>query len=175
MPRKYDRTIRYYDSWFGDLLDPNKQFTAEECWSVILAIRDCQLKGSLDPLEQLPISVRRGLSMATLGEQIIRQLERAERRRNGCANGGNTAAANRKDPEKIAAAAMKAEKELKEQRELHQRREEAARKAYLPPFVLERIRKAAEGDAAALKASGMTREEAVKNYNEWMKRLSDQK
>lgn len=175
MPRKYDRTIRYYDSWFGDLLDPNKQFTPAECWSVILAIRDCQLKGSLEPLDALPISVRRGLSMATLGEQIIRQLERAERRRNGCANGGNTAAANRKDPEKIAAAAMKAEKELKEQRELQQRREEAARKAYLPPAMLERLRKASEGDAAALKFLGMSIEQAKKNYSEWIQRMSNQK
>ena len=89
MPRKYDRTIRYYASWFDDLLDPNKAFTPQECWSVILAIRDCQLTGSLQPLEALPIEIKRALSMATMGEQIVRQLERAENMRSRSKKGGD--------------------------------------------------------------------------------------
>lgn len=117
MPRKYDRVIRYYDSWFADLSDPSKELSAEECWKVMLAVRECQLSASLEPLEQLPLSIRRALSMATMGEQIIRLLERAENMRKRGSAGGRATAARERTPEEIAAAKMKAEREAKEQEE----------------------------------------------------------
>ena len=66
MPRTYDRLIRYYDSWFGDLLDPDKGFTPEECGAVIIAIRECQRELNLEPLKNLPLNIKRGLQMRTL-------------------------------------------------------------------------------------------------------------
>lgn len=140
MPRKYDRTIRYYDSWFGDLTDPAKGFTAEECWQVMLAIRECQLQGSLEPLEQLPITTRRALSMATMGEQIIRQLERAERMSARGSAGGRANQAKQRTPEEIAAAKMRQEREEQERHqrdaEFQKQKQEAA-----DPSVVEAFRK----------------------------------
>lgn len=175
MPRKYDRIIRYYSSWFADILDPAKEFSDNEIVQIFIAIKDCQVSLSLEPLEQLPITIRRALSMATMGEQIIRLIEKTENMRTRGANGGNTAAANRAAAEPNPAAIMRAEQRRKEQQELEAKRAEEASKAYLPPALLERLRKASEGDAAALKDSGMTREEATRSYNEWLKRMSNQK
>lgn len=76
MARKYDRMIRFYDSWFADLRDPEKAFTAEERWQVIEAIVLCQEQDSTAALEELPLSIRRALSMATMREQLERVLER---------------------------------------------------------------------------------------------------
>lgn len=175
MPRKYDRIIRYYSSWFADILDPAKEFSDHEIVQIFIAIKDCQVSLSLDPLEQLPVTIRRALSMATMGEQIIRLIEKTENMRNRGANGGNTAAANRAAQEPSPAAIMRAAQKRKEEAEAEQRREEERKRAYLPPALLERLKKASEGDAAALKASGMTREEATKSYNEWIQRMSNQK
>lgn len=70
MARQYDRLIRYNDSWFDDLLDPDKELKPAECWQVMLAIRDCQRTESTEPLGKLPISIRRALSMSTMREQV---------------------------------------------------------------------------------------------------------
>lgn len=175
MPRKYDRIIRYYSSWFADILDPAKEFSDNEIVQIIIAIKDCQVSLSLEPLEQLPITIRRALSMATMGEQIIRLIETTESARNRGKNGGETAAANRVAAEPNPAAAMRAEQRRKEQRELEARRADEASKAYLPPAALERLRKASLGDWGALRVLGMTQEQAKKNYNEWMAKMSNQK
>lgn len=175
MPRKYDRIIRYYSSWFADILDPAKEFSDSEIVQIFIAIKDCQVSLSLEPLEQLPITIRRALSMATMGEQIIRLIEKTENMRNRGANGGNTAAANRAAAEPNPAVAMRAEQKRKEAAEEEQRREEERRKAYLPPALLERLKKASEGDAAELKYWKMSQEEAIKNYNDWLQRMSNQK
>lgn len=78
MARNYDRLIKYYDSWFDDLLDPDKGFTMDEIAQVLIAIRECQQKFNLEPLKNLPREIRRGLSMATLSEQILRICERTQ-------------------------------------------------------------------------------------------------
>lgn len=76
MARKYDRMIRFYGSWFADLNDPEKQLTPEEKWQVIEAIVACQNQECTEPLLQLPLTIRRALSMATMREQLERVLER---------------------------------------------------------------------------------------------------
>lgn len=79
MPRRYDRLIRFYDSWFDDLQDQEKELSQQEQLTVLLAIRECQVQESLQPLDGLPISIRRCLSMSTLREQILRILEKTSR------------------------------------------------------------------------------------------------
>lgn len=163
MPRKYDRIIRYYASWFDDLLDPSKEFTAEECWLVITTIRDCQIECSLEPLERLPIAIRRALSMATLGEQIIRMLERSERMRNKGADGGNKAQQNRRTAEQVAASRMRAEKEQQEQ----QKKEDYYAKMKKDACSLERLDNlylaGAKGDQAALAELQITQIQCIEN------------
>lgn len=88
MARNYDRLIRYYDSWFDDLADPDKELTPEECWRVILAVRDAQHIGSTQPLRELPQSIRRALSMSTLVEQVERIIERCNNLRERGSKGG---------------------------------------------------------------------------------------
>lgn len=78
MPRNYNHVIRFLESWFADLEDQAKEFSDAEKYQVIYAIYQCQVKGSLEPLQELPRDIRRGLSLATLGEQILAVLERAE-------------------------------------------------------------------------------------------------
>lgn len=175
MPRKYDKVIRYYSSWFADITDPEKEFTDHEIVQFFFAVRDCQVEESLEPLQNLPLSIRRALSMATIGEQVIRLVETSSSARNRGKNGGETAAANRAAQEPNPAAIMRAAQKRKEEAEAEQRREEERKRAYLPPALLERLKKASEGDAAALKAAGMTRDEAIKSYNEWLLRMSNQK
>lgn len=175
MPRKYDKVIRYYSSWFADITDPEKEFTDHEIVQFFFAVRDCQVEESLEPLQNLPLSIRRALSMATIGEQVIRLVETSNSARNRGKNGGEAAAANRANAEPSPAALMKAEQRRKEQQELEAKRADEARKAYLPPAALERLKRAASGDYAAQKILGMSQEQAQKNYNDWMKRMSDQK
>lgn len=78
MPRKYNHVIRFLESWFADIEDPAKEFSDAEKYRVLFAIFQCQVQGSLEPLQSLPRDIRRGLSVATLGEQILAVLERAE-------------------------------------------------------------------------------------------------
>lgn len=93
MARNYDRLIKYYDSWFDDLLDPDKGFTREEIADVLIAIRQCQQNFNLEPLQALPREIRRGLSMATLSEQILRICERTQSIIERGSKGGNKTAA----------------------------------------------------------------------------------
>lgn len=118
MPRTYDRLIRFYDSWFGDLLDPDKGFTPEECWSVIVAIRECQREITLEPLKSLPINIRRGLQMRTLETQIIKILEHTGRMAARGAAGGN--AAQKAAQEKAKIAAEERERQREEQNKKHE-------------------------------------------------------
>lgn len=78
MARNYDRLIRFYDSWFDDLISMDKEFSADEILKVIMAIRECQRSASTSPLDELPREIKRGLSMATLHEQISRIIDRVE-------------------------------------------------------------------------------------------------
>lgn len=157
MPRKYDRMIRYYQSWFDDLLDPEKELTPEECWQVIIAIRDCQVEMSLEPLQALPISTRRALSMATMSEQVVRMMERSERMRNKSSHGGQKAAENRKNPEQLAAAVMRTQMAEELQRQREAAWEEQKRGAVTREQYLELKKRAEAGDAEARKLLGFDR------------------
>lgn len=93
MPRNYDRLIRYYDSWFDDINDPEKALSGEEKWQIMVAIRECQRLMSAQPLRDLPLHIRRALSMATMVEQLERIIERCESARNRGSRGGQSTAA----------------------------------------------------------------------------------
>lgn len=131
MPRNYDRLIRFYDSWFGDLLDPDKGFTPEECWSVIVAIRECQREITLEPLKNLPLNIRRGLQMRTLETQIIKILEHTGRMAARGAAGGN--AAQKAAQEKAKIAEEERERQREEQNKKHEEMTKSAvsREQYL--------------------------------------------
>lgn len=131
MPRTYDRLIRLYDSWFGDLLDPDKGFTPEECWNVILAIRECQREITLEPLKNLPLNIRRGLQMRTLETQIVKILEHTGRMAARGAAGGN--AAQKAAQEKAKLAAEERERAREEQNKQYEERSRSAisREQYL--------------------------------------------
>lgn len=131
MPRTYDRLIRLYDSWFGDLLDPDKGFTPEECWTVILAIRECQREVTLEPLKNLPINIRRGLQMRTLETQIVKILEHTGRMAARGAAGGN--AAQKAAQERAKIAAEERERQREEQARQYEERDKKAisREQYL--------------------------------------------
>ena len=131
MPRTYDRLIRLYDSWFGDLLDPDKGFTPEECWNVILAIRECQREITLEPIKNLPLNIRRGLQMRTLETQIIKILEHTGRMAARGAAGGN--AAQKAAQEKAKLAAEERERAREEQNKKYEERNKSAvsREQYL--------------------------------------------
>lgn len=92
MARNYDRLIRYYDSWFDDLRDQDKQLSPAECWQVILAIRDAQQMSSVEPIRNLPLAIRRALSMSTLCEQVLRIIERCDNLRERGRKGGRSTA-----------------------------------------------------------------------------------
>ena len=131
MPRTYDRLIRLYDSWFGDLLDPDKGFTPEECWNVILAIRECQREITLEPLKNLPLNIRRGLQMRTLETQIVKILEHTGRMAARGSAGGN--AAQKAAQEKAKLAAEERERAREEQNKQYEERSKSAisREQYL--------------------------------------------
>lgn len=164
MPRKYDRVIRYYASWFDDFLSADKEFSAEEFRDIILAIRDCQVNGSLEPLETLPITIRRALSMATMGEQILRILERAENMRARGSAGGRKAAAAAARPEQLAASSIREEIREHENQAKEQKREEDRRAAVKPATYEELLKYAAHGDKYALKELQITEEQAKQIY-----------
>ena len=131
MPRTYDRLIRLYDSWFGDLLDPDKGFTPEECWNVILAIRECQREITLEPLKNLPLNIRRGLQMRTLETQIIKILEHTGRMAARGAAGGNAAQKAAQERAKIAAEERERQREEQDKRYDEMRKGAISREQYL--------------------------------------------
>ena len=131
MPRNYDRLIRYYDSWFGDLLDPDKGFTPEECWSVIVAIRECQREITLEPLKNLPINIRRGLQMRTLETQILKILEHTGRMAARGSAGGNAAQKAAQERAKISAEMRERENEEREKKYQEASKNSISREQYL--------------------------------------------
>lgn len=100
MPRNYDRLIRYYDSWFDDINDPDKELSGEEKWQILLALRECQRVMSADPLRKLPLRIRRALSMATMIEQVERIIERCESARSRGSRGGQATQAKNQAEER---------------------------------------------------------------------------
>lgn len=110
MPRKYNHVIRFLESWFADLEDPAKEFSDSERWQVVVALRDCQVQNSLEPLQALPLSIRRALSIPSMGEQMMAVLDRAEsyKRRGKAVSSSDT-------PKPMPSDAMKAEIREREQ------------------------------------------------------------
>lgn len=131
MPRTYDRLIRLYDSWFGDLLDPDKGFTPDECWSVVLAIRECQREVTLEPLKKLPLNIRRGLQMRTLETQIVKILEHTGRMAARGAAGGNAAQKAAQERAKIQAEERERQREEQEKKYEDMRKNAVSREQYL--------------------------------------------
>lgn len=131
MPRTYDRLIRLYDSWFGDLLDQDKGFTPEECWSVILAIRECQREVTLEPLKNLPLNIRRGLQMRTLETQIVKILEHTGRMAARGAAGGNAAQKAAQEKAKLAAEERERAREEKNKQYEERNKSAVSREQYL--------------------------------------------
>lgn len=131
MPRTYDRLIRLYDSWFGDLLDPDKGFTPEECWNVILAIRECQREITLEPLKNLPLNIRRGLQMRTLETQILKILEHTGRMAARGAAGGNAAQKAAQERARLAEEEREHNREEREKQHEEMMRNSISREQYL--------------------------------------------
>lgn len=77
MARKYNHVIRILESWIADLEEPSKEFTDAEKWQVLRALAQCQIVCSLEPLHALPLVLRRGLQVATMGEQLMAVMDRA--------------------------------------------------------------------------------------------------
>jgi len=88
MARNYDRLIRFYDSWFDDINDTDKELSGDEKWSIIIAVRECQHSNSIEPFNNLPISIKRALSVSTMREQLLRIMERVENARKRGSKGG---------------------------------------------------------------------------------------
>lgn len=142
MARNYDRLIRYYDSWFDDINDQEKELSGEEKWQIMLALRECQRVMSADPLRNLPLNIRRALSMATMVEQLERIIERCESARNRGSKGGQSTAA-------------KAQEETRQENNIKRDQERAEVKAAIPEgytsltWYRELKKRAASGDAQA--------------------------
>lgn len=92
MPRKYVRKIRFYESWFADLNDPDKEFTAAEKWAVVMAIVQSQHDQSTAPMDDLPKEIRRALQMPTLKEQLSCIIDKSAAARDKGSIGGRTTA-----------------------------------------------------------------------------------
>ena len=75
---RHDKLIRFYSSWFDDVADPAKGYTAEEQVTIFFALAACQQQHTTDPLDELPATIRRGLQMATMREQLMRIMERID-------------------------------------------------------------------------------------------------
>lgn len=121
MARNYDRLIRFYDSWFDDLLESDKEFSPEEVLQVIMAIRECQRSASTSPLDELPREIKRGLSMATLHEQISRIIERVERVREKGRRGAESRLETKSEQEKQVILANSAKEMAKRSKEDEER------------------------------------------------------
>lgn len=70
--RNYDKIIRFYSSWFGDLMSESKEFTDAECWQVAKMLYLAQEAEDPDMLDQLPREIRRALSMETMKTQLAK-------------------------------------------------------------------------------------------------------
>lgn len=97
--RTYDKVIRFYSSWFGDLMAESKEFTDGECWQVIRALYLAEEEENPDLLDNLPREIKRALSLETMKTQVAKLIasrrSSAERGRAGAA--ASMASASRVD------------------------------------------------------------------------------
>lgn len=157
MARRYDRLVRFYSSWFADFFDAEKGFTAEELVAIFRCIFEAQMDANPDHLDTLPASIKRGLSMATMREQLAKIVEKTESRRNASSHGGDAA-----DTLPAPAGTKSAAKDAAQERRKALAAAETARKE------LEQAR-AAENNAfykAAAKACGLDVQKWFAFYDE---------
>lgn len=87
--RTYDKVIRFYSSWFGDLMSESKEFSDGECWQVIKALYVAEEEENPDLLDNLPREIKRALSLETMKTQVAKLIasrrSSAERGRAGAA------------------------------------------------------------------------------------------
>lgn len=87
--RTYDKVIRFYSSWFGDLMSESKEFSDSECWQVIKALYMAEEEENPDLLDNLPREIKRALSLETMKTQVAKLIasrrSSAERGRAGAA------------------------------------------------------------------------------------------
>lgn len=97
--RTYDKVIRFYSSWFGDLMSESKEFSDGECWQVIKALYMAEEEENPDLLDALPREIKRALSLETMKTQVAKLIasrrSSAERGRAGAA--ASMASASRVD------------------------------------------------------------------------------
>ena len=70
MPSKFTHRFIFYESWLADLNEPSKEFEPAEKWQVVEAIFNAQVLGDVTPLDNLPLVIRRALSLPTMTEQL---------------------------------------------------------------------------------------------------------
>lgn len=70
MPSKYTHRFIFYESWLADLNEPSKEFEPQEKWQIVEAIFRAQVLGNVTPLDDLPLVIRRALSLPTMTEQL---------------------------------------------------------------------------------------------------------
>lgn len=126
MPRKYDCIVRFYASWFADLTNESKGFSNEEIGQIFLKIGEAQIKCQPEIINELPITIKRGLQMATLEEQIQRLIERSARCKERGSIGGQVTASRYQTGNREAAAER--EKRLAVERQLEESRNERHKK-----------------------------------------------
>lgn len=108
MPSKFTHRFLFYESWLADLNEPSKELTAEEKWQVTEAIFRAQVLGDVSPLDELPLVIRRALSLPTMTEQLRTILDKQA----GASDRAQQAvAAKRAAAERRAAAARDAEQQ----------------------------------------------------------------
>lgn len=108
MPSKYTHRFIFYESWLADLNEPTKEFEPEEKWQVVEAIFKAQILGDVTPLDDLPLVIRRALSLPTMTEQLRTILDKQ-------------AGASDRAQQAVAAKKAAAEKRAREREErIHQ-------------------------------------------------------
>lgn len=108
--KTYDRVIRFYASWFGDLMAESKEFTDAECWQVVRVLYLAEDSEDPDMLDTLPREIKRALSLETMKTQLAKLISssRSARERGKAGAAASLAAASRVD---VVAAQQRAREE----------------------------------------------------------------
>lgn len=113
MPSKFTHRFIFYESWLADLNEQSKEFEPQEKWQVVEAIFKAQVLGDVTPIEELPLVIRRALSIPTMTEQLRTILDKQ-------------AGASDRAQQAVAAKKAAAEKRARE-REVRYHQEEVQR------------------------------------------------
>lgn len=74
----YDFLVKFYSSWIDDINDEAHDFSDEEKGKIYSALARCQFDRNLNALNELPRTIKRGLSIKTMGEQTLRIIARQD-------------------------------------------------------------------------------------------------